>query len=242
MGLWPAWVKVGAATLAVLMVAGGAGGALAWRTGFAGRSNPGKAVQTSARPRPTPSQSPVVSTPTPEATPVASTLSCRLPISNGQPGSGGFVVFPSAKFQADPASSVKSDAVYGMSFDLAAGKWLPVPRSYISPDGTRYAYWDWQSRSIVAVSVASGAETQVGPRLNGAASAARLNAQNWQLIEALDDGVYATPAGETQTGLWLFPWSGSGSARSREQAFGMLSAEVLPGALCRRQCLKVPPP
>jgi hypothetical protein len=93
---------------------------------------------------------------------VAATLSCRLPISNGQPGSGGFVIFPSAKFQADPASGVRSDAVYGMSFDLAAGKWLPVPRSYISPDGTRYAYWDWQSRSIVAVSVANGAETQIG--------------------------------------------------------------------------------
>jgi hypothetical protein len=83
-------------------------------------------------------------------------------------------------------------------------------------------------------------ETQIGPRLNGAASAARLNAQNWQLIEALDDGVYATPAGETQTGLWLFPWSGSGErqvtgtgfwhAIGGGSAWGIVSPSVPEGA------------
>src|SRR5215472_13414457 len=203
---WPTWTKAVAIVVAVLVVAGGAGAAVAPRMGL-GRT----AKSAAKRPTPEPSGLPL-SSPSASPVPLASTLSCKLPISSGQLGSGGFLTFPEAAFTADPTSSVKTDTSYGLSFDRAVAKWVPVPRSWVAPDGSRYAYWDWQTRSVQSVAIATGAETNLGPRPNGAASAARLNASNgWQVIEALDTGVYAAPNNYPATpGLWLFPWSGTG--------------------------------
>jgi hypothetical protein len=72
-------------------------------------------------------------------------FSCRLPIASsdapfdgkqadGRKGTGGFITFPNATFQTDLASLG--------SYDPAARKWLPVPFSWISPDGSAYAYTD----------------------------------------------------------------------------------------------------
>ena len=72
-------------------------------------------------------------------------FSCRLPIASadapldgkqadGQTGKGGFITFPNMTFQTDPTSLG--------SYDPAARKWLPVPFSWISPDGSAYAYTD----------------------------------------------------------------------------------------------------
>src|SRR5215472_495186 len=204
---WPAWAKVVAIVVAVLIVAAGAGAAVAPRMGL------GRTAESAAKRRATPEPSTLPrSSPSASQVPLASTLSCKLPISSGQLGSGGFLTFPEAAFTADPGSAVKSDTSYGLSFDRAVAKWMPVPRSWVAPDGSRYAYWDWQTRSVQAVVIATGAETNLGPRPNGAASAARLNASNgWQVIEALDAGVYAVPSSYPPTpGLWLFPWSGTG--------------------------------
>src|SRR5215472_8026785 len=205
---WPTWTKVVAIVVVVLVVAAGAGAALAPRMSL------GRTVR-SAKPAPTPTPQPSglpSSSSSASPVPLASTLSCKLPISNGQLGSGGFLTFPEAAFTADPSSAVKSDSSYGLSFDRAVGKWVPVPRSWVSPDGSRYAYWDYQTRSVQAVAIATGAETILGPRPNGAASAARLNTSGgWQVVEALDTGVYAVPNGYPAIpGLWLFPWSGTG--------------------------------
>lgn len=216
-GLWPLWAKILAVLLAVVVLVGGVSVSLTLRSGF-GRTAKPKGAQTASRAatEPSPGTPPAAS-----PTPLAGTLSCRLPISSGQPGSGGFVTFPSAAFAADPASSVKPEEGYGygLSYDRSAGKWLPVPRSNVSPDGARYTYWDWPTKSIRIVSVSGGSETSIGPRANGAASAARLNAQSWQVIEALDEGVYASPLGETGAGLWLFPWSGSGERQITSTGF-----------------------
>src|SRR5215472_5741185 len=205
---WPTWTKVVAIVVVVLVVAAGAGAALAPRMSL------GRTVR-SAKPAPTPTPQPSglpSSSPSASPVPLASTLSCKLPISSGQLGSGGFFTFPDATFGADSSSAVKTDTSYGLSFDRAASKWVPVPRSWVAPDGSRYAYWDWQTRSVESVTVATGAEAILGPRPNGAASAARLNANNgWQVIEAVDTGVYAVPSSYPATpGLWLFPWSGTG--------------------------------
>ena len=218
--LWPAWAKVVAVVAAVVVVAGGAGVAMAPRMGLgrtarsAARPSVSPSAQVSAVPTSSPSSSPV---------PLVSTLACKLPVSNGQLGSGGFVTFPQAAFTADPASAVKTDNSYGLSFDRAFGRWVPVPRSWVSPDGTRYAYWEWQTRSIQAVAVATGAETALGPKPNGPASAARLNpGAGWLVIEALDSGVYAVPNGGYQSssaGLFLFPWSGIGELQVTGSGF-----------------------
>ena len=218
--LWPAWAKVVAAAVAVLVVASGAGAALAPRMGL------GRAAKSAARSAvsPTPRQSQVpTSSPSGSPLPLVSTLACKLPVSNGQPGSGGFVTFPQGTFTADPASAVKADNVYGLSFDRAVAKWVPVPRSWVSPDGARYAYWEWQTRSMQAVAISTGAETTLGPKPNGAASAARLNTDaGWTPIEALDSGIYAVPSGGYQSnspGLYMFPWSGAGERQVTGSGF-----------------------
>jgi hypothetical protein len=166
----------------------------------------------------------------------------KLPVSNGQPASGGFVTFPQGTFTADPASAVKADNVYGLSFDRAVAKWVPVPRSWVSPDGARYAYWEWQTRSMQAVAIAAGAESTLGPKPNGAASAARLNTDaGWTPIEALDSGIYAVPSGGYQSnspGLYMFPWSGAGERQVSGSGFWHAIGGGKLGARSRSQCRK----
>src|SRR5262244_128644 len=106
---WPAWAKVVAIVVAVLIVAGGAGAAVAPRMGL-GRTAK-SAAKHPATPTPEPSALPL-SSPSASQVPLASTLSCKLPISSGQLGSGGFLTFPQATFTADPSSAVKSDTSY----------------------------------------------------------------------------------------------------------------------------------
>jgi hypothetical protein len=217
-GSWPAWAKVAAAGAALVVVGGGVTWVLAPRLG-AGRTVR-SAVHASARPvAASPSPAPSA---TSSPVPVASTLACRLPISSGQPGSGGFITFPQAAFTADPNSVVKADSYTGLDYDRAAGKWLPVSRSAVAPDGSRYAYWDYRSRTMQAVVIATGAEMPLGPQPSGAASAARLNSDSgWSVIEAADAGVYAAPNNGYQSspGLWLFPWSGAGERQVTGSGF-----------------------
>jgi hypothetical protein len=56
--------------------------------------------------------------------------------SHGTKGRGGFLDLSSGTFTTDPNSLA--------SYDLAVGKWLPVPRAWISPDGLRYAYPEYR--------------------------------------------------------------------------------------------------
>ena len=51
---------------------------------------------------------------------------------HGSAGHGGFVQFPAATFNADPASLGAYDRVHS--------KWLPVFRAWVAPDGNHYAY------------------------------------------------------------------------------------------------------
>src|SRR5215467_3306153 len=103
----PAWTKVVAIVVALLVV--GVGAALAPRMGLARTAR-------SAKPAPTPTPQPSglpSSSPSASPVPLASTLSCKLPISSGQLGSGGLLTFPDATFGADSSSAVKTDTSYG---------------------------------------------------------------------------------------------------------------------------------
>jgi hypothetical protein len=80
--------------------------------------------------------------------------SCKLPIGIGgapEPRLSGFVAYPSGSFTQDPASDPTrtpyrgpNNSVIGPlgvpSYDWAAGRWLPVPRALVAPDGATYAY------------------------------------------------------------------------------------------------------
>lgn len=240
--IWPGWAQVVALLVALVVVVSAAAGGtvLALRSG----ARLPAISRTAASPTPgapSPGATPGGRTsPRPSTVAVVASLKCRIAISSGQPGSGGFVTFPGAIFAADPSSNVQSAFGYGLMFDRAFSRWLPVPRSWVSPDGTRYVYWDPRAGSLEAVSLNSSGLTALGPKPGGAASAARVSSALWQPVEALEAGVYAIAAGPPSPGLWLFPWSGSGEqqvigtgfwhAIGGSAAYGTASQSVPQGA------------
>ena len=144
--------------------------------------------------------------------PVNVGLSCRLPIYAGGPGSGGFLVLPDGTFVADPRRSgtVPTPAAaptpppsgpgygyqnwFGLTYDRAVGKWLPVPRQWVSPDGKHYAY-PGQTEGIYIVDASTSALSEVG------------DGKRWQLFDVENGGVYAEEV--QQAGLWSLPFSGT---------------------------------
>lgn len=89
-------------------------------------------------------------------------FSCRLPIGSYPAGLGGFVDFPRGTFTPDPQSM--------SSFD--AGRWLPINRAHISPDGTAYALDEYikdgsYTTAIHVVDVETGKDRAVW-RVDGA--------------------------------------------------------------------------
>lgn len=132
----------------------------------------------------TSSPTPIVANHTPASgSPTALALTCSLPFflsSDQSPtslgpdqkpmGQIGFIRFPGGTFTPDPAAGFVADAqglrtvakptlragFYGISFDLSAGRWLPVPESDVSPDGRHYVYA--RRQDLVLVDVATGVE------------------------------------------------------------------------------------
>jgi hypothetical protein len=179
---------------------------------------------------PTPSTSPVVATPDsgpaafpPFRAPTAGDqgptleLSCRIPVSAGPLGSGGFITFPGGKFTADPTSAAKAmspvhapsppPSVFngsygsaGLSYSLAYTRWLPVSLSSVTPDGSRFVYGS-PHFAIYVVDVASGDASEVGA------------GRNWNIVGVQNEGIYATILSNSlgvhdPPGLWLIPYSG----------------------------------
>ncbi len=129
-------------------------------------------------------------------------LTCTLPIYAGPPGSGGFISFPVGNFTPDPKSGVTLPSPSpgsaspspqiggpgpgygygypGLSWDLTQKRWLPVPSTWVTPDGSKYAH--------------------TSPNSIG---------KSWQIIGVLADGVYAmnTQPNGLIAGLWVLPFS-----------------------------------
>ena len=116
-----------------------------------GASSPKQPGTATAHPTSTPAASAV------GAGPTIGPTGCRLPIGNrGTSGSGGFVNLPAGTFTPDPHSR--------LTYDWALSKWLPVPRTWVSPDGLRYAYPEYAtdggpaSSTMHIVDVVTGAD------------------------------------------------------------------------------------
>ena len=133
------------------------------------------------------------------------TLNCRLPV-YATPSGSGFVLFPGRTFFADPQSNVAPPTEpphgyysFGVSYDRAFGRWLPVWRTWVSPDGERYAIAYPLTKGVHIFDLASGSESVVG------------SGNEWDVIAVESDGVYASVWAATGqgAGLWLLPFSGS---------------------------------
>jgi hypothetical protein len=144
-------------------------------------------------------------------------LSCTLPVYAGPPGSGGFISFPLGTFTADPKSGVTLPSPSpgsaspspqiggpgpgygygypGLSWDVAQKKWLPVPYTWVTPDGSKYAYTS--PNSIYVEDVAANTQVELG------------EGKSWQIIGVLADGVYAmnTTNNGLIAGLWVLPFT-----------------------------------
>ena len=88
-------------------------------------------------------------------------FSCRLPITTPD-NQGAFVSFPAGTVRFDPQGQGLVNH-WGLYYDLAFSRWLPVPRQAVSPDGKHFAYGEaGADQSHVArmhvVDVATGAD------------------------------------------------------------------------------------
>jgi hypothetical protein len=143
-------------------------------------------------------------------------LACALPVYAGPPGSGGFISFPTGNFTPDPKSGVTLPSPSpgsaspsqiggpgpgygygypGLSWDVAQKRWLPVPYTWVTPDGSKYAHTS--PNSIYVEDVAGNTQVELG------------EGKSWQIIGVLADGVYAMNTQPTGliAGLWLLPFS-----------------------------------
>ena len=137
-------------------------------------------------------------------------LTCRLPVYAGGSGSGGFLVLPDRSFVVDPRSAVTvppppgssspptnpygGQAQYGLSYDAALGKWLPVQYQWVSPDGKHYAYADYAG-GIYVIDASTNAQVELG------------EGKRWQLFTVTNTSVFAEE--QQQPGLFEMPFAGT---------------------------------
>jgi hypothetical protein len=129
----------------------------------------------------------------PPATMVDLGFSCQLPVAasnapaDGRPqdgvvGTGGFINFPSGTFARDP----KSMTTY------VSGKWVPVPRSWVSPDGRRYTYVVNNPEPVVhVVTIATGGDETIAiPSPAPTASGSRSAPTPKKVVAFESEGIY----------------------------------------------------
>jgi len=90
-------------------------------------------------PSPTPSASPSTSQTTSDLPLTVVGFTCRLPIMTPD-NKGAFVSFPGDVVSVDPHSPPKLGSAWGLYYDRAFSRWLPVSRQAVSSDGKHYAY------------------------------------------------------------------------------------------------------
>ena len=166
-------------------------------------------------------------------------FNCRIAVSNGSPGSGGFIKFPGGDFTLDPHSDVSityppgaqsgmgsPPPTFGLSFNSHSGRWFPVSREAVSPDGSKYAYT--YDKGIHVITAANGSDAVLG------------SDRTWRLLLLDNSGAYAVPADQT-AGLWFVPLTGTAkqvtgagvwmtASASSGVAYGMRAQSVPSGA------------
>jgi hypothetical protein len=90
---------------------------------------------------------------------------------------------------------IQSD--FGMSYDWAFRSWLPVPWSWVTPDGKRYAYSYPGIPGILIADVGSNTATVIA------------RDRDWSILDVEQTGIYATVP--QSPGLWLVTFAGTAS-------------------------------
>lgn len=148
---------------------------------------------------PSPSPSPLTS-PTPPS--VLASLTCRIAVSTGSAGSGGFVAFPGGQFAADKSSDVDlpgQTGSDGLAYSVVLQKWVPVDRDWLAPDGKRYLYWNWTQDTVELVNAANGSQSGV--------SGTFTSGNTWSILDAEQNAAYVWQASSNE-GLWTARYAG----------------------------------
>ncbi len=167
-----------------------------------GTANPAAHVSASPSQQFSPATSPI-----PTALPVADlpltnvAFSCRLPVyRQGTSVADSFIGFPAGTVTVDP------NGKSGRYYDRAYSRWLPVPRSAVSPDGVAYVYIEIGSQpDIFFIHMVGVNATQTKDvTVQESASASGFGAQP-QIFDFSADGIYLTEAFEhVWPGVWRF--------------------------------------
>ena len=165
------------------------------------------AAKSSAHPSPVAMQSPSpLASPSPSASPTASDLpltsvgfSCLLPIMTPDK-QGGFISFPAGTVHIDPQAQAPGDQ-WGLYYDRAFSRWLPVPRQAVSPDGRHYAYGQRgadqsQVPQMHVVDVVTGAD-HVFDTPTGAWFV------RFDVMDYAAEGIYLYTGYEVSVGVWI---------------------------------------
>src|SRR5438034_8375581 len=187
------------ATIAgVGLVATGVGAAAA--TGLFRQGGTAAAIVASSTPTPIPTarRSP--------ASPPASVLAGlrgKIAVSLGAANTGGWITLPGGTFAPDPASNVSlpRGGTQGMTHVLGMHNWVPVKRDQVSPDGTKYAFYEY---CWIQVVWPRGENFRLSAPDDGQACG-----MYWSVLWTANDGVYVTPASVEAVGLWWVPFSGT---------------------------------
>ena len=179
---------------------------------------------------PSPSPS-AAATPSPSPLPTVAGFVCRLPISDGTPGSGGFITFPGGQFTPDPNTDVSVPGpaaggrkTFGLTYDKRYQKWLPVPYDWVSPDGSKYVYPTGTALAVVNASTGKLMTTLTKGEW-----------AYWWPVDVESNGVWAwkvydstVPAPESggPGALWLWTFSGGGSTAPLTTTYGSFQYAV----------------
>jgi hypothetical protein len=155
-----------------------------------------------AGPSPTPSES----TPTDLPLTVVG-FSCRLPIMTTD-GKGAFVSFPAGAISLDPNSPPMVGSAWGLYYDRALSRWLPVARQAVSPDGKHFAYGE---RGADQTKVA---RMHVVDIATGSDHVFATPSTDWfipyAVLDYASEGIYLYTNYEASIGVWLMnPTTGS---------------------------------
>jgi len=208
----------------VVLVAAGAGfggyqlglrdGRLATKTASSSPS-PLATIAPTSRPLATPSPSPgVFPAVTAVHNAVVDALSCKLPVYlPGQHTSGGFISFPDGAVTPDRSSDVGAPGSsmgggdagdwFGLTYVKAVNRWVPVPYTWVQPDGAIYAYAMDHNRH-------AGANPLVLVNARTSTDALLANRDpsggGWQVISVTSTSIYAVSI--SGQGISIVPLSG----------------------------------
>lgn len=160
-------------------------------------------------------------------------FTCRLAVARATSSgdlTGGFIAFPAASFTADPNGLVHRTAsgtyandasvalygVTGMTYDLAAHRWVPTDPKLMRPDGRFYAYATGDYVHVVNVADATEKDFRV--------SVPGVDTSSVAVAEFDSAGVYllANRTDQYPSGVWVMNQT-TGDVRALAQVSGAMA-------------------